>query len=74
MPKTPSVLLRMALEKRQIELLDIYHSKEKDLIRVKDKLTGKVILYESKRHVRDLTGAEEIEKLVDEIEKALKSK
>jgi hypothetical protein len=67
MPKTPSVILRNELEKRQIELLDIYHLKDKDIIRVKDKLSGKVFLYESKTFVRDMD-RDAIVKLADNIQ------
>ncbi len=71
MPKTPGVILRELLDKKQIELLDIYHRKDKDIIRVKDKLTGKVILVESKTFVRDMD-KEELSKLADKIEEELK--
>ncbi len=72
MPKTPSVILRNLLEKKQIELLDIYHGKDRDIIRVKDKLTGKVGLYISKTHIRDIVSSEELEKLASAIEKELR--
>ncbi len=72
MPKTPSVILKGLLVKKQIELLDIYHGKEKDIIRVKDRLSGKVTLYESSTHVRDIVEKSDLEKLAEEIEKVLR--
>jgi hypothetical protein len=72
MPKTPSVILKKLLEDRQIELLDIYHYRDKDIIRVKDKLSGKVDLYVSKTHVRDMADKAELEKLASEIEAKLR--
>lgn len=74
MPKTPSVILRRLLEKRQIELLDIYHGKKNDIIRVKDGLSGKVALYESSTHVRDIVERSELEKLAEEIERVLRGR
>ncbi len=69
MPKTPSVILREELKSRNIELLDIYSFKDHDVIRVRDKLTGKVALYTSKRKVNTLSSKEEIVKLADELKK-----
>ncbi len=74
LPKTRSVVLREMLEKKQIELLDIYHRRDGDLIRVKDKLTGKVGLYTSKTHVRDIVDDNELLKLADDVEKSLRGK
>ncbi|ABN69621.1 hypothetical protein Smar_0513 [Staphylothermus marinus F1] len=71
MPKTPSIILREELAKRQLELLDIYHGKEKDIIRVKDKMTGKVFLYETKTFVRDMDKDRIIE-LANSIQEKLK--
>ncbi|MET1159900.1 MAG: hypothetical protein ABWW65_02970 [Thermoprotei archaeon] len=67
MPKTPSVIVREELWKRGYELLDIYHYKDKDILRVKHRGTGKVFLYEIRKHVRDLTNREEIINLVNSI-------
>ncbi|ADI31422.1 hypothetical protein [Staphylothermus hellenicus] len=71
MPKTPSVILREELAKRQLELLDIYHGKEKDIIRVKDKMSGKVFLYETKTFVRDMD-KDRITELANNIQEKLK--
>lgn len=71
MPKAPSVILREELAKRQLELLDIYHGKEKDIIRVKDKMTGKVFLYETKTFVRDMD-KDRIAELANNIQEKLK--
>ncbi len=73
MPKTPSIILRNELEKRQIELLDIYHLKDKDIIRVKDKLSGRVFLYESKTFVRDMDN-NTIAKLADNIQSVVRGR
>jgi hypothetical protein len=67
MPKTPSVLLREELAQRNIELLDIYSFKDRDIIRARDKLTGRIIMYVSKRKVSTLTSKDEIVKLVEEM-------
>ncbi len=72
MPKTPSVILKKLLEDRQIEMLDIYHYRDKDIIRVKDKLSGRVELYVSKTHVRDMVDKESLEKLASDIEALLR--
>ncbi len=74
MPKTPSKILADLLSKEQVELLDIYHRKDGDIIRVKDKLSGKVDLYVSKTHVRDIVSEEDLAKLASEIIAKIRSK
>ncbi len=74
MPKTRSVVLRSMLEKKQIELLDIYHTRDGDIIRVKDRLTGKVGLYTTKAHVRDIVDDGELAKIAEAVEKSLRMK
>lgn len=67
MPKTPSITLRLEMSKKGLELLDIYHGKDNDIIRYRDNLTGKVYLYISKKHVRDYVQRDEIISLVNEL-------
>jgi len=67
MPKTPSVILREELAKKGYELLDIYHGREKDTIRIKNLLNGRVYLIESNKHVRDLIGREDVIKFINEL-------
>jgi len=52
---------------RNLELLDIYHMKDRDIIRYKDRATNKVYLYASKKRVRDLTDLKEIDALVEDL-------
>jgi len=73
MPKTPSVILKEKLRLHNLELLDIYHFKDKDIIRYKDRATNKVYLYLSKKHVRDLIDSKELDTLVDELVKHARS-
>ncbi len=72
MPKTPSIILREKLYSKGYELLDIYHLKDKDIIRLKNRITNKVYLYESKKHVRDLISDKDIDKLVNNILETIK--
>ncbi len=64
MPKTMSVLLREEFLRNGYELLDIYRFKDHDVIRFRHKLTGKIYIVESKRHVTELTGLEDVQELV----------
>jgi hypothetical protein len=72
MPRNPSVLLREELDKLNIELLDIYSFREHDVIRVRSKTTGRVILYTSKRKVNTLATREDVVKLVEEISRQVR--
>jgi hypothetical protein len=71
-PKTPSIVLKKLLEKEQVELLDIYHRSDGDIIRVKDKLTGKVGLHTVKMHVRDIIDEDKMRELAAAIVKELR--
>jgi len=73
MPKTASVVLGEKLKLHNLELLDIYHFKDKDIIRYKDRAANKVYLYFSKKHVRDLVDSKELDTLVDELVKHARS-
>uniref|UniRef100_A0A7C2BLE3 Uncharacterized protein n=1 Tax=Thermosphaera aggregans TaxID=54254 RepID=A0A7C2BLE3_9CREN len=72
MAKNPSVLLANELVKHGFELLDVYHTREGDLIRVVEKLTGRVVLVKSKTPVSSITGANDMAGLVNEILKQAK--
>lgn len=74
MPKSPSVLLKLELSKHGYEVLDIYEFRDKDVIRVKVKSTGKVFLYESKKHVKELNRVDELKALVSDIVSYVKQK
>lgn len=67
MPKTPSVLLREELVKYGYELLDVYRYRDRDLVRLLDKQSGRVIIYESKKHIDELNTVDEIKSVVSEI-------
>lgn len=67
MPKSPSILLKLELNKHGYEVLDIYEFRDKDLIRVKIKSSSKVFLFETKKHVKELNRTEEVKTLVSEI-------
>jgi len=73
MPKTPSVVLREKLRLHNLELLDIYQFKDKDIIRYKDRGTNKVYLYFSGKRVRDLVDPKELDILVSELVKHARS-
>ena len=74
MPKNKTEWLRAELDKLGLELLDIYGFKDVDHIRVKDKLTGKVSLYKSKRKIATLASVEEARALAQEIAKSIHGK
>lgn len=74
MPKTPSILLKNELIKYGYELLDVYRYRDRDLVRLLDKHSGKVIIYESKKHIDELNTADEIKSIVSEIINYVKGK
>lgn len=67
MPKTPSVILREELRKHGLELLDVYCFKDHDIIRVYNKQSGKVSLYQTKRKINTLTSRDELLSIVMDI-------
>jgi len=67
MPKTPSVILRDKMSRHGFELLDIYHVKQGDLIRFKDKTTGVVRVVRIEKHVRDFVDEKDYEELIKKI-------
>ncbi|MGC8954287.1 MAG: hypothetical protein ACP5N5_06180 [Desulfurococcus sp.] len=72
MPKTISVLLRRELLKRDVELLDIYRFKDREFVRVKDRVAGRVMLYAPKIRLSSVTSREDLARIVDEIASALR--
>ncbi|MEL9908114.1 MAG: hypothetical protein QXP97_00580 [Desulfurococcus sp.] len=72
MPKTISVLLRRELLKHDVELLDIYKFKDKEFVRVKDKIAGRVVLYAPRIKPSSVTSREDLARIADEIASALK--
>ncbi len=73
MPKTPSIILKEELSKKQIELLDIYRFKDYDLIRVKNKLTNKVYLVKVEGHVSDIVIKEGLHNVIEKIISSIKT-
>ncbi len=67
MPKTPSIMLKEELKKRSYQLLDIYRFKDKDIIRLRNMLTGKVYLVESEKHVSDIMGPDDLASFVEKL-------
>ncbi|AFL66890.1 hypothetical protein [Desulfurococcus amylolyticus] len=72
MPKTISVLLRRELLKHDVELLDIYRFKDKEFVRVKDRVAGRVVLYAPKIRLSSVTSREDLARIVDEIASVLR--
>jgi len=67
MPKTISVLLRSELLRHNIELLDIYRFSNKDVVRVRDRASGRVIVYALKTPLSSVTSRDDLGKVVNEI-------
>ncbi|MEM0355323.1 MAG: hypothetical protein QXY53_01420 [Desulfurococcaceae archaeon] len=67
MPKNPSVIFREELAKHGYELLDIYRYRDRDIVRFLDKNSGRVLLYESKKHIDELNTIDEVRSIVSEI-------
>lgn len=74
MPKTPNVILRDKMLSNGLELLDIYHMKDKDIIRFKDRMTGKIYLFESKKHIRDFVEEKDYNNLINKMLEIIRSK
>ncbi|MCY0868041.1 MAG: hypothetical protein OWQ48_02265 [Desulfurococcus sp.] len=73
MPKTASVLLREALAKLDIELLDLYSFRDKDVIRVRDKASGRVAVLNLKTRVSSVTSRDDAVKVAGEVKSLLSS-
>lgn len=67
MVKSRTELLRAELERLGFELLDIYSYRDSDYLRVRHKLTGNVIIYESKRKINTLTTVDDFKSLSQDI-------
>jgi len=67
MPKTISVLLRNELLRHNIELLDIYRFSNKDVVRVRDRVSGRVAVYALKSPLSSVTSRDDLVKVVNEI-------
>ena len=71
MPKNPVVVLREELAKHNIELLDVYSYRDRDVIRILDRQAGKVKLYISKRKINSAVSKEDINGIVVDLLKNL---
>jgi len=69
MPKSLTEVLKRNLSKHGIELLDTYIFKKKDLIRVLDRRTNRVVLYELPKRLSSITSVDDIKNLGLEIVK-----
>ena len=69
MPKSLTEVLKRDLSKHGIELLDIYVFEKKDLLRVLDKKTNRVVLYLLPKKLSSLTSIDDIKNLGSEIVK-----
>jgi len=67
MPKTISVLLRSELLRHNVELLDIYRFSNKDIVRVRDRVSGKVAVYALKSPLSSVTSRDDLVKVVNEV-------
>ncbi len=67
MPKSPTILLKEELKKRSYELLDIYRFKDRDLIRLRNILTGEVHLITSEKYVSDITSHDDLVEFVNRL-------
>ena len=67
MPKSPTILLKEELKKRSYELLDIYRFRDRDLIRLRNILTGEVHLVTSEKHVSDITSHDDLVEFVNRL-------
>lgn len=74
MPKNPSVIFREELAKHGYELLDIYRYRDRDIVRFLDKNSGRVLFYESKKHIDELNTIDEVRSIVSEIMNYIRTK
>ena len=72
MPKSLTEILKRELSIRELELLDIYTFKKKDVLRILDKKTSRVLLYETTKKISSLASIDGIKTLVAEVTKILK--
>ncbi|MEM1627981.1 MAG: hypothetical protein QXP02_04450 [Desulfurococcaceae archaeon] len=67
MPKNIVISLRNILNTYGLDLLDVYRFKDLDYIRVKDRLTNKVLVYKLKTQLKQVASIEELKGIVKEI-------
>jgi hypothetical protein len=72
MPRSLTETLKRELSARELELLDIYTFKKKDVLRILDKKTSRVLLYETTKKISSLASIDEVKTLVAEVTKILK--
>jgi hypothetical protein len=72
MPKSLTEILKRELSIRELELLDIYTFKKKDVLRILDRKTGRVLLYETTKKISSLASIDDVKTLVAEVAKVLK--
>jgi hypothetical protein len=72
MPKSLTEILKRELSIRELELLDIYTFKKKDVLRILDRKTSRVLLYETTKKISSLASIDEVKTLVAEVTKVLK--
>ena len=72
MPKSLTEILKRELGTHELELLDIYTFKKKDVLRILDKKTGRVLLYETTKKISSLASIDEVKTLAAEVTKILK--
>jgi hypothetical protein len=69
MPKSLTEVLKKELRAHGLELLDIYVFKKRDVLRLLDRKTNRVVLYETPRKLSSLTSLDDVKALVSEIAK-----
>lgn len=74
MPKQAIEKLKIELAKNSLRLLDVYRFKNKDLLRVLDLTSRRVLLIESPLQLTSITSSDDLAKVVERITQALKEK
>ncbi|ADV64457.1 hypothetical protein [Desulfurococcus mucosus] len=74
MPKTVSVLLRRELLKRDLELLDIYRFSDREVVRIKDRVSGKVMVHVLKTRLPSILSQEDLARIASEIASTVRSR
>ncbi|MEM3163109.1 MAG: hypothetical protein QXN38_01760 [Desulfurococcaceae archaeon] len=74
MPKQAIAKLKIELAKRNLRLLDVYKFKNKDLLRVLDLASRKVLLIEPPLQLTNIASSDDLAKVVERVIQALKEK
>ncbi|MCS7127769.1 MAG: hypothetical protein N3E36_00610 [Sulfolobales archaeon] len=74
MPKQAIEKLKIELAKNSLRLLDVYRFKNKDLLRVLDLTSRRVLLIESPLQLTSIASSDDLAKVVERITQALKEK